>query len=188
MFRNEQFRFGLIFFSACALVSAAAVLAFWLQSTSLDFRDAYASGNCLATREHGGAIIEWYCMPDGLRLAGLTLWCSGFCLGCVLLVRFVSCDWHLGAGWSLLVIRMVVAPFMAGSFVFLEFYVIAYVLPYRAHETLALPIWAGIGFSAAVVSKSLFPSRNPLWLIVPIGLVSIFGFAIIAVVLGIVFD
>jgi len=188
MFRNEPFRFGLIVFSACTLVSAAAVLAIWLQSTSLDFRDAYASGNCLVTREHGGAIIEWYCMPDGLRLAALALWCSAFCLGCMLFVRFASAGWQLGTGWTLLAIRMVIAPFMAGAPVFLEFYIIAYVLPYRAHETLALPIWAGIGCSAAVVSKSLFPRVNPLWLIVPIGLASIFGFAIISVVLGIVFD
>lgn len=188
MFRHEPFRFGLSVFSACVLVSAAAVLAAFLLGNAADFQDAYASWNCRVTHEHGGAIIEWYCMPDALRLAALSLWCSAFCLGCVLFVRFASAESQLGTGVSLAAIRIVLAPLMAGSLVFLEFYVIAYVLPYRANESLVLPIWAWIGCSAAAVSKSLFPKINPLWLIVPIGVASFFGFVAIAIMLGIVFD
>lgn len=188
MFRNEEYRFGLTVFTACLLSSAVAVLVTWLQSTPVDFHDANASWNCQVTRHYGGAIIEWYCMPGALRLAALSLWCSSLCLGGVIGIRFLSADWHLGNSGFILMIRMAIAPMMAGALVFLEFYVIEYVLPYRSRGSLAVPIWAGIAFSAAVVSKSIFPKVNPLWLIIPIGLASILGFGLNAVVLGIVFD
>ncbi len=188
MHLNETYRFGLTLFTACMLVCAAATLATWIVSTPAQVQDAHASWNCQVARHSGGALFKWYCMPGPIRLAALALWCSVLCLGGVLFVRRLSTDELAGEGWSLLAIRAGLSALIAGAMVFLQFYLIAYVLPYRATETCKVPIWAGIALAAAVASKTMFPKVRPLWLVVPIALASIPGFILITVLLGIEFD
>lgn len=180
--RLRSFRFGLILFTGALALSLIGMFGFWWASTAADYAQAYQSWNCQVTRETG-AIFGWYCMPDGIRFFALATTCFAYCLALLLINRILVMNWFDGAIWAQTSIRLAIAVLVVGAVIFIEFYFSEYVLEYRGK-----PVLIGVALAAAVASKSVFPRLNPLLLTIPLVIAGIFGFALTATVLGIVFD
>ncbi len=183
MGREEDFRTGIVAFAILTCASVIGIAGSLLITSAQDFNSAYESWNCLVSRESDPPQPYLYCLPGALRFWVIAFLATGGSLGALCANRMIMVDPAFDEMIGKIFVRFALAAAIAGSLLFLQFYLVSYVFAFRSPWYMA--IWAA---STMTAGRFVFPRTNPAILLPPLAIAGFFKMVLISMVLGIVFN